>query len=155
MSDMAESIMCRIVIDTNILVASAYHRASASRRIIDAVERGEFELVLSSAIQREYDRIIPRAIRMRSEITRLGAIIVSGTRVNPKANPRVTEDHEDDKFLAAALAGSAEAVITSDPHLLAADGYHGIRVLRPSDFERLSDSTGHHALRLRSDGNLE
>lgn len=148
MLDMAESSMRRIVIDTNVFVASAWNRASASHRIVDAVERGEFELILSPDIQREYDRIIPRAISMPGQIGRLRAIIAAGLLVSPRTNPPVTEDREDDKFLAAATAGSAEAVITNDPHLLREDGYQGIRILRPSSFERLREDTGHHAPRL-------
>ena len=136
MQDMKEPSLRRIVIDTNILVASAYNRTSASGQIVDAVARDEFQLITSSDIEREYDRILPRAIRIPGEISRLRAIITAGLRVSPPANPPVTEDREDDKFLAAAAAGSAEAVITNDPHLLSVDGYLGIRVLRPSDFLR-------------------
>ena len=119
MSGMTESNRSRIVIDTNILVASAYNRASASGRIVDAVERGEFQLVLSADMQREYDRIIARAVRTPGGVGRLRAILATGLRVSPSANPPVTEDREDDKFLAAALAGYAAAlgkpIITCQP----------------------------------------
>ena len=142
MPDMTESDRPRIVIDTNILVASAYSRASASGRIVDAVERGEFQLVLSPDIQREYERIIPRAVRTPGQVGRLEAIIAAGLQVSPSANPPVTEDREDDKFLAAAFAGSAKWVITNDPHLLKADGCRGLRVVRPSSFEELRRSVG-------------
>lgn len=103
---------------------------------MDAVERGELALVLSPDIRREYDHIIARAVRVRGGVERLRAILAAGLLVEPSANPRVTEDREDDKFLAAALAGTAEAVITNDPHLLKADGYRGMRVQRPCDFVR-------------------
>lgn len=139
MLDMAKSGMRRIVIDTNVLVASSYNRTSASFRILDAVRRGEFQLIVSPDIQPEYDRIMPRAVRTPSRIEHLRAIIGAGVQVTPRMNPAVTEDREDDKFLAAASAGSAEAVITNDPHLLRTDGYHGIRVLRPSAFERQTE----------------
>lgn len=137
MQGMKEPSMRRIVIDTNVFVASAYNATSASRQIVDAVERGEFQLILSPDIKREYDRILSRAIRIPGEMSRLRAIIAAGFRVCPRANPPVTEDREDDKFLAAASTGSAEAVITNDPHLLRVDGHLGIRILRPSCFERL------------------
>ena len=143
------------MIDTNILVASAYNRASASGRIFNAVERGEFQLVLSPDIQREYDRIIPRAVRVPGQVSRLRAIIATGLRVSPSANPPVTEDREDDNFLAAALAGSAESVITNDSHLLNVDGYCGLRVLRPSSFEYLCGGTDCDFPQLNSDGSLD
>lgn len=132
--------MPRVVLDTNVFIASAYNAGSASARIIDATGRGELQLILSPDVRREYERIIPRAVRTQGRIDRLRSIIAAGLQVSPPANPPVTEDRDDDKFLAAALAGSAEAVITNDPHLLAADGYLGIRVLRPSAFEQLSQN---------------
>lgn len=132
----------RVVVDTNILVASAYHRASASRRVVEAIERGELQLVLSPDIVREYDRIIPRAVRIPGERQRLMVLIAAGVQVWPQDNPPVTEDHTDDKFLAAAVESSAGAVITNDPHLLRVDGYRGVRVLRPSSFERFRARAG-------------
>lgn len=67
MLPMSESNRWRIVVDANILVASAYHRASACRRVVKSIERGELLLVLSPDIEREYDRMIPRAVRTPAE----------------------------------------------------------------------------------------
>jgi len=44
------------------------------------------------------------------------------------------EDPDDDKFLAAALGGKAEAIISGDKHLLDVNGYTGIEVIGPSEF---------------------
>jgi putative PIN family toxin of toxin-antitoxin system len=127
----------RIVVDTNILVASAYQPASASGRIVDALEQGELLLLISPGILREYERIIPRAVRVAGQVGRLRTIIAAGLEVRPSENPPVTEDREDDKFVAAALAGSAEYIISNDPHLLEVDGYCGLRVIRPAAFIRI------------------
>jgi putative PIN family toxin of toxin-antitoxin system len=135
---MDKSSLTRIVVDTNIFVASAYNPTSASGRIVDAIERGELQLVVSPAMKREYDRIIPKAVRVRERIDRIREIVDKGDQVEPPENPTVTEDREDDKFPAAALAGDAEIIITSDPHLLDVDGYRGLRILRPIDFVQSS-----------------
>jgi putative PIN family toxin of toxin-antitoxin system len=135
---MDKSSLTRIVVDTNIFVASAYNPTSASGRIVDAIERGELQLVVSPAMKREYDRIIPKAVRVRERIDRIREIVDKGDQVEPPENPAVTEDREDDKFPAAALAGDAEIIITSDPHLLDVDGYRGLRILRPIDFVQSS-----------------
>ncbi len=55
-------------------------------------------------------------------------------RREPDENPAVTADRDDDKFLAAAVAALADAVVTNDEHLLAAAGYRGLRIVRPSEF---------------------
>jgi len=126
--------------DTNVLVASAYNRTSASGRIVDAVEDGEFQLVVSPDVQREYERIIPKAVRVPGQVAHLRSIIAAAARVMPSANPPITEDREDDKFLAAALAGDAAYVITNDPHLLDVNGHGGLCIVKPSTFlERLRD----------------
>ncbi len=54
---------------------------------------------------------------------------------NPADQPRVVpEDPEDDKFVAAAMAGRADAIITNDQHLLSLGSWQGILMLRPSEF---------------------
>ena len=44
------------------------------------------------------------------------------------------EDADDDKFLAAALAGRAGWIVTNDRHLLKHDPYHDIRIVRCGAF---------------------
>ena len=46
----------------------------------------------------------------------------------------MTEDPDDDKFLAAAVAGQAAAIVSNDEHLLAVHSYQGIDILRPRAF---------------------
>ncbi len=80
--------MKRIVCDTNILVAAAYNSRSASHRIVIAAERGELELVVSPAVLREYEYILPRAVRLPERLQWLQTIIaaaavVSRTRTRP------------------------------------------------------------------------
>lgn len=129
--------MQRVVLDTNVLVASAYNPDSASRRIVEAGRRGELTLIVSPAVRREYDRILPRAVRSAEAREQIEDLLSTAQEVSPEETPRVVpEDAEDDKLLAAALAGQADAVITNDEHVLKIDPYHGIRVLRPSDFVR-------------------
>ena len=46
----------------------------------------------------------------------------------------VSADPDDDKFVATAVAGHADAIVTNDRHLLVLDPYQTIRVLRPTTF---------------------
>jgi len=46
----------------------------------------------------------------------------------------VSTDPDDDKSLAAAVAGRASFVVTGDPHLLTVGEYEGIRVVNPRAF---------------------
>ncbi len=46
----------------------------------------------------------------------------------------VSRDHDDDKFLACALAGNTGIVVSGDGDLLAIAGYRNIKVLTPREF---------------------
>ena len=125
--------MCRIVLDTNVLVGSAYNCRSASRRILDACERGEWVPYASSAILGEYAHILPRAVRRANELKRVRALMDKMIRVEPEHTPAVVaEDPADDKFLAAAVAADAVALVTNDRYVLRVDPYCGVRVIRPA-----------------------
>ena len=47
---------------------------------------------------------------------------------------QVCDDPDDDKFLAVAIAGDAETIISGNKHLLDVNGYAGIEILRPAEF---------------------
>jgi len=135
--------MIRLLIDTNVVVAAAYNARSASRKMLSRVETGAFELVVSPDIVREYESVLPKAIRSDAARARVWRSIQHAESVTPADVPHATADRSDDKFLAAALAGQADAIITSDEHLLTVHPYEGIPILRPVDFwSRFGDDRG-------------
>ncbi len=122
--------MHRIVLDTNVLVAAAYAEHSASRRIVEACLRGELTPVASAAVQREYRFILARAVRKPDYEERLAELLDAVEVAEVQSVPRVVaDDPEDDKFLAAALAGRAGWIVSNDRHLLGHDPYHDIRIV--------------------------
>src|SRR6516165_6445564 len=95
----------RVVLDTNVLVAAAYNPGSASRRVVEACLAGELTPVLSPALRREYEYVLPRAARGRPYLERLRRLLEGAEVVEPAPVPRVVPDEpEDDKLVAAALA---------------------------------------------------
>jgi putative PIN family toxin of toxin-antitoxin system len=128
----------RVVLDTNLLVGSAYAPGSASRGIVDACLRGDVVAVLSPALKREYEHILPRAVRGRPHSEALQRLLDQALSVEPSATPRVVpDDPDDDKLVAVALAAGADAIVTNDRHLLDLDPHGSVRILRPSAFARL------------------
>jgi len=120
----------RIVLDTNVLVAAAYAEGSASRRIVDACLDGRLIAVASVAVKHEYEFILARAVRKPGYQDQLAVLLQRLELAEPAETPRVVpEDPDDDKFLAAAVAGSAPWLVTNDRHLLALDPYHEIRIV--------------------------
>jgi len=133
----------RVVLDTNVLVAAAYAPRSASRRIVEACLSGELVAVASPAIEREYARIVARAVRVDDYRDRLAALLDKLERVEPPETPRlVPDDPDDDKFPAAARAGSAGWIVTNDRHLLALDPYGPIRIVPSGRFVELAWASG-------------
>ena len=129
----------RVVLDTNVLVAAAYAPRSASRRIVDACVSGDLVAVASPAIVREYERILARAVRVDDYQDRLAALVDKLELVEPQETPRlVPDDPDDDKFPAAARAGSAGWIVTNDRHLLALDPYGPIRIVPSGRFVELA-----------------
>ena len=127
----------RVVPDTNVLVGAAYAPASASRRLVEACLRGELVAVLSPALRREYEHILPRAVRRPGYEAALRQLVEGALLVEPADVPRVVpDDPDDDKLLAVAVAAGADALVTNDRHLLALDPYGTVRIRRPADFLR-------------------
>lgn len=52
----------------------------------------------------------------------------------PSLGEQVSDDPDDDKFLACAWASGSEVVVSGDRQLLAMSGWNGIEVLRPRQF---------------------
>jgi putative PIN family toxin of toxin-antitoxin system len=108
----------RVVLDTNVLVAAAYNPRSASRRVVEACLGGELTAVLSSALRREYELILARAVHGRPYLDRLRLLLERAEVVEPAETPRVVpEDPDDDKLVAVALAAGA-TLVSNDAHLL-------------------------------------
>jgi putative PIN family toxin of toxin-antitoxin system len=123
----------RVVLDTNVLVAAAYNPGSASRRVVEACLAGELTAVLSPALRREYEHILPRAVRGQPYLETLRRLLDRAEVVEPAETHRVVpDDPDDDKLVAVALAAGA-SLVTNDAHLLAVAGHEGLRVLRPME----------------------
>jgi putative PIN family toxin of toxin-antitoxin system len=125
----------KVVLDTNVLVGAAYAPHSASRRVVEACLRGELAVVISTALKGEYEHILPRAVKVPGFAEALRELLRFAVIVEPAQTPRVVaDDPDDDKVLAAAVAGQVDALVTNDHHLLALDPYGSIHVLRPAAF---------------------
>lgn len=134
----------RAVLDTNVVVSATLIRGGNEDQILQGWRQGAFELVLSPPVIDEmasalvYERLQRRQWMTRAEIVALlqafaeESILVPG-RVTVKAS----RDPEDDKFLAAAIEGRAQYVVSGDRDLLDLTVYQGIKIVRPAAFLRV------------------
>jgi putative PIN family toxin of toxin-antitoxin system len=132
----------RVVIDTNIMVASLF--PGTSKRLIEAWASGRLTLCVSRPILGEYEAILRRFAFREGELRRLREALETSPHtlcaVHPPEGRWVPEDPEDDKFVACALALEAVCIVTSDEHLGAMERVQGVEVLSPA--RALSRLTG-------------
>ncbi len=59
----------------------------------------------------------------------------------PDPIPIICADPDDDKFLACAVAGEADVIVSGDSHLLTLGSHAGIPILTPAAFLALLDES--------------
>ncbi|NCC62638.1 MAG: putative toxin-antitoxin system toxin component, PIN family [Verrucomicrobiae bacterium] len=127
----------RLIIDTNVFVSGIFF-SGPPYQIMDAWRHGEVSLIVSPDILEEYQRVGDElANRYRGMELKpwIELLVIKATLVDaPPLADNVCVDHDDDKFLACALASKTKIISSADKHLLDVSGYHGIRILKPRAF---------------------
>ncbi len=128
--------MNRVVIDTNILVSSAL--GGALETILDKWADGAFTLIVTSDILAEYLMVLQRPkFKLKQEtLDRITRYLYQFAEfVVPQESFQVIEaDPTDNKFLEAAVAAQAEAVVSGDRHLLDLQEFRAIRIITAREF---------------------
>jgi putative PIN family toxin of toxin-antitoxin system len=129
----------KVVLDTNVFV-SGFLFGGVPGRILTAWSAGTIRLVVSPPILDEYRRVGLELSKQRAPlIDTLDALLtmltVHAILVDaPPLAEGVSEDPDDDMFLAAALAGRARLIVSGDKHLLRVSGWRHIEVLKARQF---------------------
>ncbi|MBI5400333.1 putative toxin-antitoxin system toxin component, PIN family [Candidatus Saganbacteria bacterium] len=128
--------MLKIVLDTNILVSIFIKRSEAKQKIIDALKRHDFQLVISEAILAEIIAVLQRPnIRKltkmtKREILELGKLLLEESlKVLPSTKSAVCRDLDDNKFIDCAVAAKADYIVSGDNDLLELSSYQGIKII--------------------------
>lgn len=129
----------RVVLDTNVLV-SALHFGGRQRRLLGDVLRGDHTLIIGPAILGELEAVLvetcgwatDRAAAVRAELEAIADV------VTPVEVPRVCRDPGDDQFLAIAITGSADAIVTGDADLLVLGAHGSVTITSVADCEVLA-----------------
>jgi uncharacterized protein len=116
-----------VVLDTNVLIVSflPHHKHFW---LYEALENGDFTLLLSNEILEEYyEKIAERYNPAIADMITFGLANLKNTsKVSPTFRWHyIVEDPDDDKFVDCAVAGNADFLVTNDKHF---------RVLREIDF---------------------
>ncbi|MCD6031555.1 MAG: PilT protein domain protein [Thermomicrobiales bacterium] len=138
----------RAVLDTIILVRSLLDPFGWSEAIVFD-RANEYEAIISPDIVAEYLDVLNRpTLSLKfcaSETRHLDAVrlfIDRATVVQTSQIARICRDPEDDKFLAAAVAGGAQYIVSEDNDLLDLRNYAGSHIVTAEAFLRILDSNG-------------
>lgn len=111
----------RLVVDTNIIVSGLISTGTNPSKIIDAIKKKKFFLLISDEVVSEYLRVLEYPhIRKYKKITdetisHLTALFINeGERVEILNEITASPDPDDDKFLSLAVEGKADYIITGD-----------------------------------------
>ena len=136
----------RVILDTNVLISGIFFSGPPAK-ILQAWRAGKVQLVVSPDILKEYFEVGKR-LSLRYPGIDMGPLLMLLARntelVEAATLPApVSNDADDDKFLACALASHTGMIISGDDDLLTVSGYRNIRILTPRAFvNKYFDSSG-------------
>lgn len=131
----------RVVLDTNILMVSflPHHKHFW---LYEALENGQFTLLLSNEILEEYSEKITE--RYNSVIADMIAFALPNLKNTLKISPTfrfllIKADPDDDKFVDCAVAGNADFIVSHDNHfnILKTIDFPVVEVLTIEEFREI------------------
>ncbi len=127
----------RVILDTNVLISGVFF-SGPPYQILRAWRDGKLKLVISPEIFEEYERVGEELSKKNPSVdiqSFLNLVTVNAVIVPEQTLPeQVSDDPDDDKFLACALSSKTKKIISGDKHLLKVIGFRGIEVLKPRQF---------------------
>lgn len=128
-----------VVLDSSVVVSAFLSSAGASAEILRLWRKDRaFQVIISDPILTEVIRVLLEHGIADSLIEDFVAAVHLQALVtdNLYVVRYVAQDPSDDVFLAAALEGRADYIVTLDRHLLGIKQYHGVKIVRPARFLR-------------------
>lgn len=135
--------MLRVVVDTNILVSALLSRSGAPRQVVNAWRERLFLLLTCESAMDEANRVLAELSATGKyaftpeHSAQLLALLRNDALVLPaqaKVFGSIPADPDDEKFLAIALEGGADVIVSGDKHLLELGTFRGIPIKTAREF---------------------
>ena len=126
----------RIVLDTNVLIASLISRGKCYALVENSLK--VHEIISSKFILDELAEKLQKKFKYKTEdINEALSIFCSKMEIviPSPLEQQVCRDIDDDWILATALAGKAQCIVTGDKDLLAIARFENIDIVAPVDFQ--------------------
>jgi len=129
--------MIRIVLDTNVFMSGIFWAGNPGK-ILNAWGNHKIKLVFSQEILDEYTRVGQLLSKKYPGINIspfIDLLIMYGELHLPaKLKKSISQDPDDDKFIALAVTAKCLCIVSGDVDLLSVDGVFGIKILKPVEF---------------------
>lgn len=140
----------KVVLDANVFVSAVLKPVSNPGRILDLVRNGKIELIVSAEILGEVKATLayPHLKKLHRRSPRwikkfLLELAESATTTPGTLAVAVIEnDPSDNIYLACALEGGADFIISGDHHLTDLGNFQGIPILNPATFLKVMAGKG-------------
>lgn len=121
------------------MLVSAVIADGPPRRVLEVLADGVGELVLPESVLAELRRVLKEKLEVEdaaiADITGLLEELAADVVAVPDQVEAVSGGPEDDRIIAAAVAGGAEILVSGDrKHLLPLGQYRAMRIIRPQEF---------------------
>jgi putative PIN family toxin of toxin-antitoxin system len=130
----------RLVIDSNVWIAALISPAGTARQLVDTVLDHDIDILMSEST---FTELVSRLDRPKFDRYRepeswnsfLTALVeLALWHEDAGMATGASRDVDDDEFLALAVTGQADAIISGDRDLLDLVSYEGIPILTPAQF---------------------
>jgi putative PIN family toxin of toxin-antitoxin system len=134
--------MIRVVLDANVYVSAVLKPSSNPGQIIDLVRRNAIHLLVSPDIPSEVKAVLlyPRLLKLHHrspkwirayvrELSDLAEMIPGDVEVNA-----IKDDPSDNIYLACAVEGKADLIVSGDRHLKDLKSFRQIPIVDPAKF---------------------
>lgn len=133
---MPEQTNLKVVIDTNIFISGLISTTGSPANLLDKWEEGNFTLIISQEIIDEFVEVVNRPkIKEKYKLSDqriekiLNSIYTLAEIVPGLYKVKKLEDVKDDKFLACALEGKVDYLVTGDADLRRLKYYRGVQIV--------------------------
>lgn len=134
--------MLRAVLDANVYVSAYVRPEGPPGQIIERLlHDGTFEVVVSAEIVEEvlhalaYPKVRKAArTKVEPDLWFEDLVVLAQLITGDYDISGVSDDPDDDKYIAAAIEGRAAFVVSGDPHLLKLGEHEGVRIITPRAF---------------------
>jgi putative PIN family toxin of toxin-antitoxin system len=132
----------KAVIDTSVMISVAFAVEGLAKQLRDMIADGRFVLVTSKPILKElyqvlhYPHIVKRFSPSKEDISAFIALIIEHAVIVKGLYEieGISEDPNDDMFIACAMEADAQYIVSRDPHLRNIKHYRGIQIIDAATF---------------------